>query len=97
MKYAPGNEKVAEKARKLSDDQWNTLSVQSIPHRTVLQTNGETLKTTNRPKAFRGGIWEIPAHWTTATMTHSQSSDAENTPMAIEDPPNALTPPQPPQ
>ena len=44
-KYAPGKEEVVEQDRKLSDDQWNRLPVQSIPHRTVLQANEETLKT----------------------------------------------------
>jgi len=95
--YAPRKEKVVENARKLTEDQWNTLSVQSIPHRTVLQTNEETLKTTNRPKAFREGIWEIPANWTTAIMIRSESSDASNTPMKIGVAPNALTPPPPPR
>ena len=54
MKYAPENEEVVKKARTLSDEQWNTLPVETVKHGTELQANEDLLKTKPIDKVVSG-------------------------------------------
>ena len=49
MTYQPGSERMVAKARKVSDKDWDTLPVQSLPHGTKLIANEEHL---TKPQAI---------------------------------------------
>jgi hypothetical protein len=54
MKYDPRNENVVERARAVPDEKWIELPVESLPARTRLEANEETLKKWSIDKVVSG-------------------------------------------
>jgi hypothetical protein len=70
MRYSPSNEKIVERARAVSDSDWDKLSIETLPARFPLQANEETIKlrhvakVVNGEEPFREGyitkLWRAP-------------------------------------